>query len=212
MDKSIKLLAKLTNVPADEITSVGYGFVQGGFSHLAVSLNSTNPFECLKNLQEKLNHRVHIGAVDVEKCEQVCKVARLGGTFIITSQVNLEIISLAKNKDLECYVGVSSIEYVKKLKNVCIDGIHLPNSPNINATYVNCLKKELNSGVQIYVFDLNCKWDMSRFYDLGIKGYGFDSKKVLEYANWGNSKTFAHNVFEKFQDLGKINLSKINSY
>lgn len=104
----LPLVAILRGVTPDEVGPLGACLLDAGFRVIEVPLNSPEPFESIRRLTAACGDRASIGAGTVLEPAQVGEVARAGGTFVVSPNMNPEVIRATKAAGLLSCPGVAT--------------------------------------------------------------------------------------------------------
>ena len=86
------LVAVLRGLTPAEAPAIGDALVEAGFTLIEIPLNSPDPFESIALLAKRLGDRAIIGAGTVLTTENVARVAKAGGTLIVSPNTDTDVI------------------------------------------------------------------------------------------------------------------------
>jgi 2-dehydro-3-deoxyphosphogalactonate aldolase len=89
------LVAILRGLTPDEASGVGDALVEAGFTLIEVPLNSPDPIRSIGILAERFSGRALVGAGTVLTPAQVQGVAAVGGTLVVSPNVDAAVIRAA---------------------------------------------------------------------------------------------------------------------
>lgn len=104
----LPLIAILRGLTPRDAVAVGEAIAEAGFRVLEVPLNSPEPLESIRLLQQRLGDRCLIGAGTVMTAAQVDDVAAAGGRLIVMPHADTTVIASAKHAGLFCTPGVAT--------------------------------------------------------------------------------------------------------
>jgi 2-dehydro-3-deoxyphosphogalactonate aldolase len=104
----LPLIAILRGVTPDEVVPIGRALAAAGFSTIEVPLNSPNPIESIRRLNEALGSSCLIGAGTVMTPGQVTEIASAGGRLIVMPHSDPAVVRAAKAANLFCVPGVAT--------------------------------------------------------------------------------------------------------
>jgi 2-dehydro-3-deoxyphosphogalactonate aldolase len=104
----LPLIAILRGVTPDEVAPIGRALAAAGFSTIEVPLNSPNPIESIRRLNEALGTSCLIGAGTVMTPGQVADIASAGGRLIVMPHSDPAVVRAAKAANLFCVPGVAT--------------------------------------------------------------------------------------------------------
>lgn len=104
----LPLIAILRGLTPRDALAVGEAIAEAGFRVLEVPLNSPEPLESIRLLQQRLGERCLIGAGTVMTPAQVDDIAAAGGRLIVMPHADTTLIASAKRAGLFCTPGVAT--------------------------------------------------------------------------------------------------------
>jgi 2-dehydro-3-deoxyphosphogalactonate aldolase len=104
----LPLIAILRGLTPRDAVAVGEAIAEAGFRVLEVPLNSPEPLESIRLLQQRLGDRCLIGAGTVMTPMQIDEVAAAGGRLIVMPHADTTVIASAKRAGLFCTPGVAT--------------------------------------------------------------------------------------------------------
>ena len=123
--RPLPLVAVLRGITPSEIAGVSAALCESGFRILEVPLNSPQPYESIRRLAKELGDRCLTGAGTVLRVEEVALVAEAGGRLIVMPHGDPAIVREAKNRDLVCLPGVSTLTEAFAALDAGADGLKM---------------------------------------------------------------------------------------
>ncbi|NII12200.1 2-dehydro-3-deoxy-6-phosphogalactonate aldolase [Oleiagrimonas sp. C23AA] len=105
---ALPLVAILRGLEPTQAVEVGRAIAEAGFRVLEVPMNSPQPLESIRALQDALGNTCLIGAGTVLNTQAVDDVANAGGRLIVMPHADTEVIHAAKARGLYCVPGVAT--------------------------------------------------------------------------------------------------------
>lgn len=105
---TMPLIAVLRGITPDEVEGVGRGLVAAGFRVLEVTMNSPEPIEGIRRLVAAVGREASVGAGTVLDPAEVAAVAAAGGTFIVSPNMNPDVIRATRSAGLASAPGVAT--------------------------------------------------------------------------------------------------------
>lgn len=105
---AMPLIAVLRGITPDEVEGIGRGLVAAGFRILEVTMNSPEPLEGIRRLAAAVGHEASVGAGTVLDPTEVAQVAAVGGRFIVSPNMNTDVIRAARAAGLSSAPGVAT--------------------------------------------------------------------------------------------------------
>lgn len=103
--KNDKVIAIFRNVPMEKLFKQVDLLIENGIRLLEVTLNSDEALESISKLNSRYGDAICLGAGTVTNVEDVEKVKNLGAEFIISPNVNIEVIKETKRLGLVSIPG-----------------------------------------------------------------------------------------------------------
>ncbi|NKX39392.1 2-dehydro-3-deoxy-6-phosphogalactonate aldolase [Tritonibacter mobilis] len=100
------IMAILRGVTPDEAVSICGALIDSGITIIEVPLNSPDPLSSISRMVQAHGARASIGAGTVLTSTQVGEVAAAGGRFVVSPNVNPDVIRATKQLGLTSYPGV----------------------------------------------------------------------------------------------------------
>lgn len=104
----LPLVAILRGLEPSAAVAVGRVIADSGFRVLEVPLNSPQPLDSIRRLQDALGDRCLIGAGTVLSAASVRVVADAGGRLIVMPHADGDVIGAARDAGLLCVPGVAT--------------------------------------------------------------------------------------------------------
>jgi 2-dehydro-3-deoxyphosphogluconate aldolase/(4S)-4-hydroxy-2-oxoglutarate aldolase len=101
-----------------EITEV---LAETGIRFFEVTMNTPDSLQAIKLLRERMGPEIHIGAGTVATSEQVKRVSSAGGTFIVSPNVNKEVITQTKQLGMYSIPGALTPTEIMKAWEIGAD-------------------------------------------------------------------------------------------
>ena len=102
------LIAILRGITPADAVAVGRGLVTAGFRLLEVTMNSPEPLESIRLLRAELGAEASVGAGTVLEPAEVTEVAAVGGSFVVSPNMNTAVIAAARAAGLTVAPGVAT--------------------------------------------------------------------------------------------------------
>ena len=99
------LVAILRGLTPAEAPAIGDALVAAGFTLIEVPLNSPDPFDSIALLAARLRGRAMVGAGTVLDTAQVARVAAVGGSLIVSPNVDAAVIGASRAAGLVSLPG-----------------------------------------------------------------------------------------------------------
>lgn len=100
------IMAILRGVLPEDAAAIAGALIEAGIDLIEVPLNSPDPFASIARMAEAHGTRARIGAGTVLSGDQVIEAAAAGARFIVSPNLDAEVIRETKRRGLASYPGV----------------------------------------------------------------------------------------------------------
>lgn len=104
--EELPLIAILRGLKPEEAADIGEALVTAGVRLIEVPLNSPQPFKSIEILARQLKGKAIVGAGTVLDIASVDKVAKAGGTLIVSPNCDVEVIAHTVKKGMHSMPGI----------------------------------------------------------------------------------------------------------
>jgi 2-dehydro-3-deoxyphosphogalactonate aldolase len=117
------LIAILRGIAPTEAPSVLEALIGAGIGLVEVPLNSPEPLASIRAMAEATDGRARIGAGTVLTADEVVAVAAAGGEFIVSPNVDRQVIATSKTAGLGSFPGVFTASEALAAVSAGADGL-----------------------------------------------------------------------------------------
>lgn len=165
-----------------------------GIRYFEVTLNTPSALESIKLMKNRLGSEVHVGAGTVLTAEQVKEVADAGGTYIISPNMNEDVIKTTKQLGLYSIPGAFSPTEIVRAREFGADIVKVFPINVVGAEYIRQLRGPL--GDIPFMATGGIKLDMVEdLFNAGADAMGVGvhllGKEWVETKNWGELQASA---------------------
>ncbi len=188
-----KIIAILRGIPKDKILSTAEALYKGGIRLLEVTFSADKKVsdeetaEIIKMLAEGFNGRMFIGAGTVLDKEQVKLTKEAGGCFIISPNVDKEVIAETVKQGLVSIPGALTPTEICDAHKAGADFVKLFPVAGLGSTYIKAVKAPLKHIKMLAVGGVTPD-NMQEFFGAGVCGFGIGSNitdmKCIEAGDW----------------------------
>ncbi|NEW07615.1 bifunctional 4-hydroxy-2-oxoglutarate aldolase/2-dehydro-3-deoxy-phosphogluconate aldolase [Paenibacillus sp. SYP-B3998] len=112
-----RIIAIVRGVKEEHISSVAEALYRGGITVMEVTLNTPGALRMIEELQSTFTDRMYIGAGTVLDLDDAKKAVQAGAAFLVTPNMDEEVIRWAKSEDIPIFPGaMTPTEIVKAWK------------------------------------------------------------------------------------------------
>jgi len=187
-----KLFAILRGVKRDQIVETARALSRGGVKFLEVTFNHDAPhgieetLECLKRIRVALSEKICLGAGTVLTAEQVRFAADVGAQFIVSPNVDQNVIRATKDLAMVSLPGALTPTEILQAHNAGADMVKLFPGGSFGPDYVKAMGGPLKGIPLIVVGGVDLD-NILQFFAAGAVGVGLGSNLVnSREANAGN--------------------------
>ena len=202
-----KIIVIVRGVKSESIIPLAEAMYVGGIRLLEVTYNASNPekdvevADDIKRLTEYFGDRMLIGAGTVLNAKQVELTKEAGGKFIISPNVNTEVIKTSCELDMVSIPGALTPTESVMAHEAGADFVKLFPITNLGSGYVKAMKAPLSHIRFLGVGGID-ESNMEEYLKAGVCGFGIGSNIV--------NNTFIENGdFDMITTLAKSYISKI---
>lgn len=196
-----KLIVIVRGVDSEVIVPLAEAMYDGGIRALEITYNASNPDEDVKvaenirKLTEHFGEKMMIGAGTVLTTSQVEMTKEAGGKFIISPNVNKEVIEKTCELNMVSIPGALTATEAVKAHEAGADFVKLFPITNLGSGYVKAIKAPLSHIRFLGVGGID-ENNMNEYLKAGVCGFGIGSnivnKKLIEAGNFAEITKLAH--------------------
>lgn len=196
-----KIVVILRGIPKEKLIPLAEAMYKGGVRLLEVtysangSVSDEETAENIKSLAEHFEGRMFIGAGTVLSEKQVELTKNAGGKFIISPDVNTDVIRKTRELDLVSMPGALTPTEIQTAHLAGADFVKLFPITNFGIGYVKAVKAPLSHIKFLAVGGVD-ENNMKDYLDAGVCGFGIGS-------NITNKKMIEENDFEGITKLAE---------
>jgi len=187
-----KLFAILRGVERDQIVETARAVCRGGVKLLEVTFNHHDPhgiedtLECMKRIRDALSEEICLGAGTVLTVEQVLLAAEAGARFIVSPNVDQDVIRETKDLGMVSLPGALTPTEIVQAHSAGADMVKLFPGGSLGPDYVKAMAGPLRGIPLIVVGGVELE-TIGQFFEAGASGVGLGSNLVSSTeANEGN--------------------------
>ncbi len=166
------IIAILRGVTPDEAVPVCTALVEAGITLIEVPLNSPSAVDSIGRAAKALSNRAEIGAGTVLTPEDVRAVAGAGGTFIVSPDTNVEVISETVRLELKSYPGVFSPTDAFSAIRAGATGLKFFPAEVLGAKGIKAMKAVLPPALPLYAVGGANPDNFHEYFAVGCTGFG----------------------------------------
>lgn len=102
------IIAILRGIPNERVEEIVNVLHEAGIRRIEVPLNSPNPFTSIERAREFLPGDCEVGAGTVVRAQDVGRVRDSGGQFVVSPNLNVEVVRATVAENMASYPGVAT--------------------------------------------------------------------------------------------------------
>lgn len=188
-----KIVAIVRGVPREKLVPLAEALYRGGIRLLEITysadgrVSDTDTAESIAELVNAVGDRMYIGAGTVLTEEQVRLTAEAGGSFIISPNVDVDVIVKTRELGLVSMPGALTPTEICQAHKYGADFVKLFPVSDLGVGYVKAVKAPL-SHIRLLAVGGITDGNMKEYIDAGVCGFGIGSsitdKKMIESCDW----------------------------
>ncbi|MFC5451789.1 bifunctional 4-hydroxy-2-oxoglutarate aldolase/2-dehydro-3-deoxy-phosphogluconate aldolase [Paenibacillus aestuarii] len=181
-----RIVAIVRGVSAAHISSVAEALWRGGITVMEVTLNTPGALEMISELQAKYADRMYIGAGTVLDLEDAKRAVGAGASFLVTPNLEEEVIHWAKNEDIPIFPGAMTPTEIVKAWKAGATAVKVFPSASLGIAYIKELMGPLSHIPMMAVGGVT-EANIKQFLEIGCYGLGIGGSVInLNEINAGN--------------------------
>lgn len=196
-----KIIVIVRGVEKEKLIPLAEAMYKGGIRLLEITYSQSGApsdeetADSIRLLSEHFKGRMLIGSGTTLTERQVVLTKNAGGTFIISPDVNVEVIKKTRELSLVSIPGALTPTEITTAHAAGADFVKLFPITNLGVSYFKAVSAPLSAVKYLAVGGID-ENNMKEYLDAGIKGFGIGSNIV-------NKKMISANDFEKITELAK---------
>lgn len=172
--KDNKLIVIIRGVEEESVVPLVQALYDGGVRLVEVTMNTPRAKNMITVLNEQFREKLLIGAGTVIEKEEAIEAIEAGASYLITPNLDEEIIHIALEKKVPILPGVMTPSEVVKAKKLGTEVVKIFPLNSLGSNYIKELRGPLGHIPVIAVGGVNLE-NVSRFLEEGAIGVGIGS-------------------------------------
>jgi 2-dehydro-3-deoxyphosphogluconate aldolase/(4S)-4-hydroxy-2-oxoglutarate aldolase len=196
-----KIIAIIRGIGKEKILKTAEALLKGGLNIMEVTLNRDDAFDCIKLVESEFQNRVIIGAGTVLTQEQVEKSYDAGAKFIVSPNIDEQVIAAAKKANMVSIPGALTPSEIYRAHVSGADFVKVFPAGSLGPEYIKAVLAPLQNIPLLAVggVDLN---NMNEYLHMGAVGVGIGGNLV--------SKSLINaGEFDRLSELAGLYVEKI---
>ncbi len=169
------IMAILRGVEPDHAVAIAAALIDAGITIIEVPLNSPEPLVSIRRMAAAHGEQARIGAGTVLTPDQVSEVAAAGGTFVVSPNMEPEVIRATKRHGLTSYPGVMTPTECFSALAAGADALKLFPGEIIGPAGLKAMRAVLPGDVPVWAVGGVSDGTLSDWFAAGARGVGVGS-------------------------------------
>lgn len=172
-----RIIAIVRGVSEAHIVSVADALCKGGVTVMEVTLNTPGALGMIKELQEKFSEQMYIGAGTVLDLEDAKNAVQAGAAFLVTPNIDEEVIRWAKSEDIPIFPGAMTPTEIVKAWKAGATAVKIFPSASLGIAYIKELMGPLDHIPMMAVGGVT-EENIKQFINIGCYGLGIGGSLI----------------------------------
>ena len=187
-----EIIAILRGITPQEALPIGEVLINAGVTKLEVPLNSPNPLQSIEAMVNAFGDVAEVGAGTVLSVEDVQQVNDVGGSLIVSPNMEPNVIAATKQLGMRSFPGVQTVSECFTALRHGADGLKLFPAMLIRPDGLRAMSAVLPDNTRTYAVggvgpDNFSQWAVAGITGFGIGSFlykpGFTAEQVAEQAS-----------------------------
>lgn len=207
--KEKKIVAIVRGLPVETVLNVAKALYDGGIRFVEVTFSQSSP-TCIEDTSRAIeaiakNYTdLHVGAGTVITMEQLMAAYNAGAKYIISPNLDVELIRKTKELGLLSMPGAMTSSEIVDAYKAGADFVKLFPTDNLGAGYIKAVRAPLSHIPMLAVGGVNDE-NMETFYKAGACGFGIGgnivNKKLIEAGDFAGLTELARRYVQAAERL-----------
>ncbi|MDQ0874033.1 2-dehydro-3-deoxyphosphogluconate aldolase/(4S)-4-hydroxy-2-oxoglutarate aldolase [Paenibacillus sp. V4I3] len=172
-----RIIAIVRGVQENHILSLADALLKGGITVMEVTLNTPGALRMISELQDKSGQNMFIGAGTVLDLEDAKKAVHAGASFLVTPNMDEEVILWASTKGIPIFPGAMTPTEIVKAWKAGATAVKVFPSASLGLTYIKELMGPLDQIPLIAVGGVT-EENIKQFLNIGCYGLGIGGSLI----------------------------------
>ena len=169
------IVAILRGITPPEAVSVAAALIDGGVTTIEVPLNSPDPLDSIRAMQDRFGDQAKIGAGTVLTVQQVRDVAATGAGLIVSPNCDPAVIAATKQAGLDSFPGVMTPTEAFAALAAGADALKLFPGELVGPVGLKAMGAVIPKTVPLYAVGGVSAQNMGEWLAAGATGFGIGS-------------------------------------
>lgn len=203
---SRRLMAILRGITPAEAEAVADTLLEAGIEWIEVPLNSPDALVSIERMRRHLGEQAQMGAGTVIDVNDVQRIHNVGGTFIVSPNCDVDVITQTKALDMVSYPGVFTPTECFAALNAGADALKVFPASLMGVSGVKAIRAVLPADTVLYAVGGVSADNLKAWLDGGIDGFGIGTalyqpgKSVAAIAAAAQSFVMAYDQWQAQSD------------
>lgn len=195
-----KIIAILRGIEPAYALPTGQAIIDGGIKFMEITMNTAGATDMISQWRKQFDGQAFVGAGTVIDVEHAERAISAGAQFLISPNLDLEVIAYAKEHGIPIWPGVMTPTEIIQAIKAGVDAIKLFPMGSLGLQYLKEIRGPIKDIPIIATGGVEYN-NFKSYFDVGANAVGMGTKLVnLEYAHSGQFSLITKQV-QQFTEL-----------
>lgn len=195
-----KIIAILRGIEPAYALPTGQAIIDGGVKFMEITMNTAGATDMIAQWRKQFDGQAFVGAGTVIDVEHAERAISAGAQFLISPNLDLEVIAYAKQQGIPIWPGVMTPTEIVQAIKAGVDAVKLFPMASLGVQYLKEIRGPIKDIPIIATGGVEYN-NFKSYFDAGANAVGMGTKLVnLEYAHSGQFPLITKQV-QQFTEL-----------
>lgn len=201
---SCKIIAILRGVEPEYALQVGQAILDGGVKFMEITMNTTGAEAMIAQWRAHFSEQAYVGAGTVIDLEHAKRAVAAGAQFMISPNLDLQVIDYAKQQCVPIWPGVMTPTEIIAAMKAGVDAVKLFPMGTLGVNYLREIRGPIADLPIIATGGVRLD-NINDYFEAGANAVGMGSKLVdLQAAREGKFQQISETIAQYVQAVSKL--------
>lgn len=201
---SYKIIAILRGVEPEYALQVGQAILDGGVKFMEITMNTTGAEAMIAQWRAQFSEQAYVGAGTVIDLEHAKRAVAAGAQFMISPNLDLQVIDYAKQQGVPIWPGVMTPTEIIAAMKAGVDAVKLFPMGTLGVNYLREIRGPIADLPIIATGGVRLD-NINDYFAAGANAVGMGSKLVdLQAAREGEFQQISETIAQYVQAVSKL--------
>ncbi|GIP15782.1 bifunctional 2-keto-4-hydroxyglutarate aldolase/2-keto-3-deoxy-6-phosphogluconate aldolase [Paenibacillus montaniterrae] len=201
---SCKIIAILRGVEPEYALQVGQAILDGGVKFMEITMNTTGAEAMIAQWRAQFSEQAYVGAGTVIDLEHAKRAVAAGAQFMISPNLDLQVIDYAKQQGVPIWPGVMTPTEIIAAMKAGVDAVKLFPMGTLGVNYLREIRGPIADLPIIATGGVRLD-NINDYFEAGANAVGMGSKLVdLQAAREGKFQQISETIAQYVQAVSKL--------